>query len=823
MARQAESKPDCVDIDFRALIEVAPEGVHIHQDGKIVYSNQTNAEQYGASSSSEVIGLDILSFVFPADRSLIKGRIKRLLDEGGVLKPVAHRRIRLDGRTAFVEGIAMRIDFCGQPAVLSMVRDLTEQQCSKLALEQSEERFQRVVEALPAGLVIIHDGIISYANSALTQQLGADKPDSLIGKNFYSFFGSADQKEMRGRRRKMFATGKPAPLTHRRMRRLDAAEVDIEATAVAIHWDEKPAIVGLCHDITERITATKAQRQTEDDLVRLIAALPAAVIIRQEEYIVYANVTAAKQLGADDAAGLIGRNFFDFFSADERLVIKERQRQMLATGLSAPLSDRCLRRLDGQWIDIESTALQVTWKGKPAVIGVFLDISSRLAAEARNRFLATHDPLTALPNRTGFQDQLALALASAKQEGRHIAVHYLDLDNFKDVNDSRGHCVGDQLLQALAGRLKEQLRASDFIARLGGDEFAVIQTEAKTSSDMAALARTLIRCTSEPYHLASGSLHVSVTIGIAAYPDDGDDVDELLRKADLALYRGKAERRHAFAFYTEDLNIQIQDREQMRADVERGITENEFEVHYQPIMRLIDGKISAVEALLRWRHPTKGLLAAEKFIDTLEASPNFAAIGEWVLRQACIQGRAWHNASAPALRIAVNLSMHQLRRSDLTNLVTKTLDETRLDKQYLELELTENAVLAIGVTEAAEILAQLNAMGIGIALDDFGTGYSSLTFLKRFPISKIKIDRSFIVGLCDSADDQAIVSGVIELGKRLNLQITAEGIDNAPTCDWLKSTGCDEAQGYYLARPMPAESLTRLLDLDQSPDGTATR
>lgn len=417
----------------------------------------------------------------------------------------------------------------------------------------------------------------------------------------------------------------------------------------------------------------------------------------------------------------------------------------------------------------------------------------------RVAYLASHDPLTNLPNRRLFSEHLTRDLALAQRgQVQGVAVLCLDLDNFKDVNDTLGHHSGDALLKEAALRLRACIRESDSLARLGGDEFAIIQAGQRQPEGAAILAKRVVETLSQPFILEGHSVVVGASVGIAVYPTDGLEPAVLLQNGDTALYRAKAEGRGIYRFFEEQMQVRLQARKAMETDMRRGLAAGEFFLAYQPQIELSSGRLVGVEALLRWPHPERGLVEPIDFIPVAEESGLIVALGAWVLRTACRDALAW-----PLLTVAVNVSPVQFRNSDLTALVEQVLAETGLEPGRLELEITEG-VLLHDTESTLATLNRLKKLGVRIAMDDFGTGYSSISYLRRFPFDKIKVDRSFVGELGGDGQAEAIVRSVVALGRSLNIRATAEGVETEAQADWLLLEGCEEVQGFHFGRPMPA-------------------
>jgi diguanylate cyclase (GGDEF)-like protein len=444
----------------------------------------------------------------------------------------------------------------------------------------------------------------------------------------------------------------------------------------------------------------------------------------------------------------------------------------------------------------------------------------RKSAEDRLAYLAQYDPLTNLANRALFHDRLEHALARGDRRGGMLALLFLDLDRFKRVNDSLGHTGGDALLKEVARRIKGRLRESDTVARLGGDEFAIIIEDLSDARDAARVADDLVKILSEPFFLDGHEIPVSASVGIAVRPPS--DGDRLLKDADAAMYRAKKSGGNTHQFYTEEMNVQASERLVLERDLRRALDRDEFVLYYQPQVDLATGRVVGAEALLRWRHHERGLVSPADFIPVLEETNEIVAVGEWVLDEACRQASAWREAGFAPMRIAVNLSARQLGRESLVYAVERALDASGLDPEFLELEITESLLVEDEEAGIRSVELLKRALpGLRISIDDFGTGYSSLYRLKTLPIERLKIDRSFINGVPRDQGDSAITSAVISLAHVIRLQVTAEGVETAEQLAFLRERNCDEAQGYYFSRPLPAHEFARLMDAPCQPLGAS--
>jgi diguanylate cyclase len=465
-----------------------------------------------------------------------------------------------------------------------------------------------------------------------------------------------------------------------------------------------------------------------------------------------------------------------------------------------------------------ATALSRKWENDRLVRDQMLRLEEVITTRTRGleaanqqlRHLATHDPLTGLPNRVLLDDRMHQAIAHADRDMRAFAVLVCDLDRFKLINDSLGHRAGDELLQEVARRLSTVVRTADTVARFGGDEFVLIGTSIADADDAAGLASRVMEVLQAPVRIAGIDIHTSPSIGIAMYPDDGTTTQALLARADAAMYSAKQNGRGNFRRYSPGMHAGTEDRVQLESDLHNALNLNQLALYYQPKVDTRTGEVRSAEALIRWLHPTRGVVSPADFIPLAEECGLIGAIGAWVTREACRQARAWQNEGVPPLRVSVNLSASQFRDSGLVDNIRTALVDAGLEARYLEVELTESAVMS-DPEQSIAILEQLSAMGVLVSVDDFGTGYSSMSYLRRFPIDKLKIDRVFIDEIVSRPEDASIVRAIVSLAHSLHLKVVAEGVETPAQLDFLKLTGCDEYQGYHFSRPLPAADFERLM------------
>jgi diguanylate cyclase (GGDEF)-like protein/PAS domain S-box-containing protein len=536
--------------------------------------------------------------------------------------------------------------------------------------------------------------------------------------------------------------------------------------------------------------------------------------------VTYLNQVAETMTGWSSAQAL-GHSFCEVFQIIDstnaehaRNPIALAMQENRTVGLAA---GSILIRRDGHQTAIEdSTAPIHDRRGQvTGAVIVFHDVSQAHAMSQRLSHLAHHDFLTDLPNRLLFNDRLAQAMSAAQRHGEQLAVLFVDVDRFKHVNDSLGHAIGDQLLMSVAERLTDNVRGSDTVSRQGGDEFVILLSTIARAEDAAVSAVKILTALSMPHQIKEHELQITLSIGIAVYPDDGSDAESLVKHADVAMLNAKNNGRNNYQFFRSDMNEHAMERQSLESGLRHALDGREFVLHYQPKMDLETEAITGVEALVRWRQPGRGIVLPEKFIPIAEQCGYIVPIGRWVLREACQQAKSWQDTDLVATPVAINVSAVELRSRGFVPGVRAILKETGLNPRYLEFELTETALMQ-DPTATIAVLHALKDMGVRLTLDDFGTGYSSLSYLKRFPIDALKIDKSFVRGLCTNAADASIVSAVINMGKSFGLKVIAEGVETRAQFLTLKAQQCAEGQGFYFNEPIAANEVTKLLRPDLS-------
>jgi diguanylate cyclase (GGDEF)-like protein/PAS domain S-box-containing protein len=520
----------------------------------------------------------------------------------------------------------------------------------------------------------------------------------------------------------------------------------------------------------------------------------------------------ADYCGLADPAQAVGKADSDIFSSEHADQTFADEQEIIRTGEAKVGIEEKETWPDGHesWVLTTKIPLKDRHGRIIGTMGISHDITYRKQAEVQIRYMALHDALTGLPNRILLEDRLTQSIALARRSQKSIAVLMLDLDRFKNVNDSFGHYTGDRLLEAVSKRLQTSLRDSDIVARLGGDEFVIGVPMIADSRDIEAVAQKILAALGKPFRIEGRDLQISASIGIAEYPTDGENPGALLQFADAAMYEAKKKGRGVFCFFTPKLTEATQRRQKLESDLHHACDRGEFVLHYQPLISMNAGRITGVEALLRWYHPEEGLILPNEFIPQLEEMGLMVDVGDWVLRTACLQNVAWKKEGLPRIRVAVNLSAQQFCRGNIVHTVERTLNETGLEPKWLELELTESLTLDDSET-TIKIMQDLKRIGISLSLDDFGTGWSSLSYLRKFPLDRIKIDRSFMRDIAYEPAAEALVRSILSLGRNLGLDCVAEGVETHQQLDYLQKQKCAEMQGFLYSPAVPEAEFSALL------------
>jgi diguanylate cyclase (GGDEF)-like protein/PAS domain S-box-containing protein len=687
-------------------------------------------------------------------------------------------------------------------------------QHTRRQLAERDQIFQLVSENAADMIALVDsDGRRLYNSPAYQEVLGYS-PEELGATSSIEQVHPDDRLRVLNAAEKARGTGQGERVEYR-MRHKDGSWRTLESTACAIRnargQTEKLVIVN--RDITERkraeeMLAHNAALRYAEEKYRVIFedAVVGIFQITPEGRPLSINRALAQIHGYDspeqflaEVSNVVLQLFVDPNRGNElRRMLGE---EGVVRGVEMEIYHRDRTR---KWVLANLRAVRDAGGNIALYEGTFADITDRKAAEERVQYLAYYDALTGLPNRTLLKDRLSKALAGARRQKDKVALLFLDLDRFKNINDSLGHSVGDLLLQDVAERLKRSAREQDTVARLAGDEFLIVLTGVKDIPDAAVAAERFMDAMTADFVVQGHPLTIGCSLGISIFPEHGADGETLIKNADAAMYCAKDHGRDNFLFFTEDMNAQVVERLNLESSLRLALEKSELFLVYQPQMDIGTGRITGLEALLRWQHPELGLVPPDKFIRIAENCGLIVPIGEWVLRTACRQAREWQDEGLPAVSIAVNISAVQFRQEDFCKLIKRVLHETGLAPQYLDLELTESLLLANGDVTFS-VLQELKAMGLTLAIDDFGTGYSSFSYLRQFQVSKLKIDRSFIRDVTANPDDAAITNAIISMAKSLNLRVIAEGVENEGQMSFLRAHQCDEIQGYYFSKPLAVD------------------
>ncbi|GAB6043944.1 sensor domain-containing protein [Endothiovibrio diazotrophicus] len=775
--------------------------VVVDVSGVIVDCNPAFHRRLGYEKE-ELLGRSVLDLDTAEFAALVPERTKEVMARGLATFESAYQS--KDGSVLPVEVSARLCQVDGGIVFFGVVRDITERKRFEARLKEGLELYEAAISTPGLGFWAVGaGGRLMEVNDAYVRQSGYRRDELLTMSvpDLEALESAADTTaHLEQIRRDGFARFRTA---HRRK---DGTvwPVEVVTTYAEVRGGRYFAFF---EDITEKVD----QENRLELAARVFETMDQAVVVTDaDNRIVSINPATSRitgylpeeVIGQDPKIFASGRHGADFY--------RELWESLLRTDhWEGEIWDR---RKDGgvylKWLTIN--AIRNPRGEVVHYVSVFSDITERKRTEELIWRQANFDSLTGLANRIHFHNQLHQQLEQCRRSAKSLALMYLDLDGFKDVNDTLGHAAGDQLLVEVARRLEERARRSDTVARLGGDEFTLLIGDFEQPARVGSLAEQILEVLHQPFHIAERQIHIGASIGIALYPEDGATVEEISKHADLAMYQSKGSGRNTFRFFRPEMNASANHRLALIHDLHRAVRENAFELHYQPKFRIADGRMIGMEALIRWPREGEAPISPAHFIPCAEETGLILPIGKWVLTEACRRTAGWNRRFGADLRVAVNLSARQLRDARIVDEIMTILGETGVAPGQLELEITESMLMA-DVEQAIAVMKALRGHGISIAIDDFGTGYSSLNYLKRFPITTLKIDQSFIRELTEDSDDAAIVRAVIALGQSLELDVVAEGVESAGQLDFLLRHHCHAAQGYHLARPLPAERFEALL------------
>jgi diguanylate cyclase (GGDEF)-like protein/PAS domain S-box-containing protein len=843
-------------LSLQTLIDWVPDYLWVKDaKSRFVVANKAVTSDSGRANTCDMIGLTDFDIHAPEAARKFRAIEEDLLRSGLPMFDREELIVNSSGAKKWILStkVPLRNDKNEIFALVGIARDITELKVTRTVANERVS-LQALIDYLPDNLWVkdVNSRFV-ICNEVTASRMGYEGPDDLIGKSDLELLSPDIAEKFFSDEQTIVRTGRPMIDAEERVFGASGEMTWIQTTKVPLRNDQNEifGVAGISRDITARKLADAMREGLAQILEMIATSAPlehvlgrlinlvdsqligiCSVILLQDQKgsplcgmapslaEAYAKAIDAIRTSANDGrdgAAVLRR---------EAIITTEMAHDPLwkkycdLTAAHGYPSCRSTSIVSHEGAIFGTFAIFSATEGTPSEAETKLtDVATRIASialqrkrtEDRIQFMANHDALTGLPNRTLLKDRLSQALLSAQRHDHWVTVAFIDLDNFKVINDNLGHNAGDELLKIVANRMVDCLRATDTVVRLGGDEFVILLLD--QPKDVEAISATIQKLASalaEPVNLDGHELTVTASMGIANYPENGADPDVLLANADAAMYRAKEGGRDDFRFYTPDLNNKVHEKFSLQAELRNAVARSEFVLLYQPQVDLRSQRIFAVEALIRWQHPTLGLVPPLKFIPIAEATGLIVPIGEWVLRESCRQNKAWQDAGLPCINVSVNVSARQFRDKDLFAKVTQALEDSGLEAKYLELELTESLIIQDG-TQAVATMKQLQDLGVQLSIDDFGTGYSGLGALKTFPVARLKIDKSFIHGLQCNENDKAIVSALISLGQKLNLKVIAEGVESEEQVAFLREQKCDEMQGYNFSKPIPAEAIARML------------
>lgn len=813
---------------YRTIIENIEDGyVELDLKGNFVFFNDAISKMHG-HRNIELLRLNYRDIMDEENAEKIYAVYHKVYTTGEPEKGFEYQVITKSGQKRYLETSVTLIKNPSGRAVgfRGIVRDRTEyrraeaqKEATLKALRQSEEKFRSILENIEEGFFEVDlAGNFTFFNNSTCILLGYSR-DEMMDMNYRQYTEKEASKKVFQIFNNIYVTGIPIKdfdwliIRKNGTKRYVAASVYLKRDSSG----NPVGFQGFTRDVTERRMALEALRQSEEKYRSILENIQEAYFeVDLAGNLTFFNDSLCRLTGCSRDE-LTGTSYSRFSDKENSKKVFLTFNNVYNTGQPTDGFDWCVTGKDGTKRFIEaSVSLIKDSLDKPSGFkGVLRDITERKRIEQELNYIATHDTLTGLPNRLMFNQLLNQAIQSAKRNMKQLAILFIDLDRFKIINDSLGHEAGDQLLQEIARRFKEALRAVDVVSRLGGDEFVILIENFNDINQVKKVAQKILSATIKPMVIVGEECRVTASIGISVYPGDGQDEQSLMKNADIAMYFAKEEGKNNFQFYSTDIKAHSNERLAIETNLRRALERREFSLDYQARLDFKTGNITGVEALLRWNNPYLGSVTPTQFIPVAEETGLIVPIGKWVLKTACAQNVAWQKQGLPPVCVAVNLSLRQLMDENLLNDIGAALKESGMTANLLELEITESMVMH-NPSKLISLLTKIKEMGVRLAIDDFGTGYSSLAQIKHFPIDTLKVDRSFVRNLPQDSEDKAIIEAIITMGKTLSLTVVAEGVETQEQEAYLKEHICDEMQGFYFSKPVGADKFAELLRTHKS-------